>query len=295
MDLTFPKEILNSEGPLKNQTILNISPIHGGSIHNAWRLELKTGQIFFAKTAAKEAFDMLQFESNGLTKLKENLNEDFLTVPKPIIVQKLESSSILLMDWLELSDGDESKLGKGLALLHKRSSNQHLNSFGWNENGFIGYNPQICGWRESWGECFVHLRLAPQSKMAQKWGLSLEMNLFYSKLIKYLERHNPIPCVVHGDLWRGNAAITKNGKGIIFDPAVWWADREVDIAMTTMFGGFSNKFYESYQKTWALQSGFEERIEIYNLYHLLNHANMFGGTYQDNALSSIKKVNSLLN
>ena len=110
------------------------------------------------------------------------------------------------------------------------------------------------------------------------------------RLINFLEMHNPKPSLVHGDLWRGNAAIDRRGNGVIFDPAVWWADREVDISMTTLFGGFSEDFYKGYEEIWKLPSSYKERIEIYNLYHLLNHANMFGGTYEQQSLNTLKKI-----
>ena len=130
--------------------------------------------------------------------------------------------------------------------------------------------------------------------MAKQWNLSFDHAKLGANLIKYLDKHNPIPCLVHGDLWNGNAAMHKNGKGILFDPATWWADREVDIAMTKLFGGFSQNFYESYERTWKLPKGYQERFEIYNLYHLLNHANLFGGGYKKRAITSIEKINSLL-
>ncbi len=112
-------------------------------------------------------------------------------------------------------------------------------------------------------------------------------------MIDFLQEHNPVPSLVHGDLWSGNASTTKDGKGIIFDPAVYWADREVDLAMTKLFGGFSNEFYVAYKNTWPLNESAKRRVNIYNLYHLLNHANMFGGSYANQCFSSINQLKEL--
>ena len=102
--------------------------------------------------------------------------------------------------------------------------------------------------------------------------------------------HKPINSLVHGDLWSGNAGIDKNGKGVIFDPASWWADNEVDIAMTKLFGGFRKEFYEEYHKIFPIKNGFEKRIIIYNFYHILNHANMFGGGYLKQVKDYVKAI-----
>ncbi len=295
MDLNLQKQISEAKGPLSGEKILKVSPVTGGCIHNAWKIKLSTGQKLFAKTSSIERFPMLEFEANGLEVLNSYFDQDHLIIPKPIAIQKLEFSAILILPWIDLVQGDEKKLGQGLAILHQESSKQHPRSFGWGTDGFIGSNPQIGGWEKNWGECFVKLRLAPQLEMAKQWNLSLDQKRFKTKLIKYFEQHNPLPSIVHGDLWKGNTAIHKNGKGIIFDPATWWGDREVDIAMSKLFGGFSQKFYEYYEKTWELPKGHNERIEIYNLYHILNHANLFGGEYKSRAIASIKKINNLIN
>ncbi len=294
MDLNLQEQIVGKNGPLAGETILKVTPISGGCIHCAWKIQLSTGQKFFAKTSAPEHLPMLEFEANGLAILNKQINQEYLIIPKPIAVQKLKSTAILLLPWIELSQGNEKNLGQGLALLHKQSSKHHPNSFGWEEDGFIGTNIQIGGWEKSWGKCFVELRLTPQIEMAKTWNLNFDQDKFKTSLIKLLEEHNPIPSIVHGDLWNGNTAIHRNSKGIIFDPATWWADREVDIAMSKLFGGFSRNFYEYYEKTWKLPKGHNERIEIYNLYHLLNHANLFGGSYKKRAITSINKINTLL-
>ncbi len=294
MESSLLNEILSLDIPIAGEQVVKMIPISGGCIHKAWKLELQTGKQLFAKTCNKDNLAMLEFEASCLTALNELIDKAFLTVPKPIITKKLISSAILIMPWLTLKEGSEKKLGKGLALLHLESSKKHKTKFGWGEDGFIGYNPQIGGWEQSWGTCFVQLRLDPQIKMATKWGLDFPFHEFYSKIIKCLDRHNPKPSLVHGDLWTGNTAVTDNGQGVIFDPAAWWADREVDIGMTKLFGGFSQDFYKAYEETWPLPKDYQDRIDIYNLYHVLNHANLFGGTYKKQSLSLLNQINTFL-
>ncbi len=294
MDFIVLEEILSATGPLAGEKVTEINSISGGCIHNAWQLKLATGQKLFAKTSSIENFPMLDFESKGLTELNKIINQDYLIVPKPLFTKKLSMAAVLIMPWLELSEGNETNLGRGLALLHQSSVNETQGHFGWREDGFIGYSQQIGGWKTSWGECFMKLRLMPQFKMAKAWGLDFSLQKFSTRLIKYLDIHNPIPSLVHGDLWRGNASVHKKGKGVIYDPAIWRADREVDIAMTKLFGGFSQDFYSAYEEIWELPKSYKERIDIYNLYHLLNHANLFGGNYRHQSLSLLKKIDFFL-
>ncbi len=294
MDWSLQEQITGDNGPLSGKKIIEVNPISGGCIHHAWKITLATGEKFFAKTSSSEHYPILESEAIGLAALNDQINRNYLIIPKPLSLQKLEDTSILILPWIQLLDGNETKLGQGLAMLHKNSSENGQKNFGWGSNAHIGLNPQIGGWRKSWGKCFVELRLRPQIDMAKKWNLYFDREKFEARLIKYFEEHNPEPSLVHGDLWTGNKAIDKNGKGILFDPATWWADREVDIAMSKLFGGFSKQFYEWYEKTWRLPDGHEERVEIYNLYHLLNHANLFGGGYKSRTIESINKINNLL-
>ena len=110
------------------------------------------------------------------------------------------------------------------------------------------------------------------------------------KILNILNSFSTVPSLVHGDLWCGNAAVDEQGRGVLFDPASWWADREVDLAMTRLFGGFSDAFYEGYESIWPLPESAKFRVEIYNLYHLINHANIFGGSYKQQAISTLKNL-----
>ncbi|KGG13590.1 MULTISPECIES: fructosamine kinase family protein [Prochlorococcus] len=298
METFLIEQINGSNGPLAGSTIKNTTSIKGGCVHDAWCLELNDGEKVFAKTSSLKNFQMLKVESDGLKALNEYANKNVLYIPKPLMVQKLETHSILLMPWIKFARGDELKLGEGLALLHKTSATKGQEFFGWSEDGFIGLGSQLKGWKKQWGECFTDLRLKPQIQIAQKWGLDINLNKldkFLSQIRSLLDEHEPSPSLVHGDLWKGNAGIDEKGCGIIFDPAVWWADREVDIAMTLLFGGFSKNFYAGYQKIWPLEEKWETRVDIYNFYHLLNHANIFGGSYKSQCYEAIKKIYKVLN
>ena len=139
------------------------------------------------------------------------------------------------------------------------------------------------------------LRLIPQLQLATNWGLNLdELEPLLRAARVWLDQHQPLPCLVHGDLWSGNASVLADGRGALIDPACWWADREVDLAMTRLFGGFNSSFYEGYQKEWPLNANYDHRIDVYNLYHLLNHANLFGGGYQKQCLTAINTMRSML-
>ena len=288
----FLQEVLNHSKDLFTDTVIqNIDSVTGGCIHSAWKVELHNGQKLFAKTTSREEFPKLSFEAKGLNILNKFTDPNLLIIPKPLLLKTLGNNSVLLLPWIELSNSSQISLGKGLASMHKSSNAKHPGKFGFDLDGFIGISPQPEGWENSWGECFVNLRLIPQLKLAKQWGLNIkDWGKFLNILIEYLNGHQPTPSLVHGDLWSGNAANHEDGKGVIFDPAVWWADREVDLAMTKLFGGFRKEFYTAYESIWPLPTSSKERVEIYNLYHLLNHANMFRGSYIIQSLNLLELI-----
>ncbi len=281
-------------GPLSGAVIQRLSGVSGGCIHQSWRLWLEDGRSFFAKAGDTSVEAMLAAEAEGLTSLRQWADPALLVVPEPLMpVQRFGSDVVLLLPWLDLSAGDQRQLGKGLALLHQASAADHPGRFGWSSDGFIGAGPQPGGWSSSWGEAFVELRLRPQIRLAAGWGLQAEeLEPLLQSLGSRLDLHQPLPALIHGDLWGGNAAVLPDSRGVLIDPAVWWADREVDLAMTRMFGGFSRSFYEAYEQVEPLPATAESRVEIYNLYHLINHANLFGGSYQNQTIQSLKYLSS---
>ncbi len=288
------KQLKAIEGPFPNAEIKNLSCIGGQGTYSCWSLELINNQAFFLKIAPTEDLKRLQCEADGLKALAKFADGNLLIVPKPLALEKYEHFSLLVLPWLEIGSNNQTNLGKGLALLHQNSISKKINLFGWENDSFIGAGQQPGGWRKSWGECFIELRIRPQMKVAKSWGLKVSnYNNLLGSLINYLNEHQTYPSIVHGDLWCGNAGVQKDGKGIVIDPASWWADREVDIAMTKLFGGFRQEFYDGYEYIWPLKQESKQRMEIYNLYHILNHANIFGGSYQDQSLSLLNKLNQL--
>tara|TARA_Y100001968_G_scaffold10705_1_gene8963 strand:+ start:21 stop:737 length:717 start_codon:yes stop_codon:yes gene_type:complete len=238
---------------------------------------------------------MFKFERECLAVLNRFANKSYICVPRTLDLISYQNISILFLEWIDLNQSQLNLLGKGLALLHKSSSECNQKNYGWEEEGFIGSSRQIRGWESNWGKFFVNYRLRPQLIQAKTWGIKVndyEDVLIY--LSSYLNDHHPRISIVHGDLWSGNCGNTNTGLGILYDPASYWADREVDISMTKLFGGFNQEFYKGYEEIWPLDKSSEDRIDIYNLYHLLNHANMFGGSYKKNSLNILKDLRSRL-
>jgi fructosamine-3-kinase len=236
---------------------------------------------------------MFKFESECLSVLKKFANKSYICVPKTLDLISYQNLSILFLEWIDFKQCQQKHLGKGLALLHKSSSEWCQKNFGWEKEGFIGSSAQTRGWDSNWGEFFVNYRLRPQLIQAEVWGVRVdeyEDILIY--LSSYLNNHHPRTSIVHGDLWSGNCGSTKNGLGSLYDPASYWADREVDISMTKLFGGFNREFYKGYEEIWPLDKFSKDRTDIYNLYHLLNHANIFGGSYKENSLKILKDLRS---
>ena len=288
------KALIKSKGPISSSLIKKVDSVGGVCVHKTWRLQLEDGSKLFAKTTTIDDFPKLEFEANGLKSLKRFAPQAILEIPQPLVLEKVNSNSVLILPWIDIANGEQSLLGRGLALIHQSSSSQNPGKFGWEELGYIGSAKQIKGWERCWGKCFINLRLIPQMKLGKEWGLNhLDWEKPLASLSIFLDKHKPIPSLVHGDLWSGNAAIQKHGHAAIFDPAIWWADREVDIAMTKLFGGFSKEFYEGYESVWPLPHSAQSRVLIYNLYHLLNHANLFGGTYTSQCMSILESIKDL--
>ena len=262
---------------LGDSSIQRITPILGGHIHSAWKFEFKNFNLFIKKNNKKQRF--LKFEEYCLNDLRKYANPKYLIVPKIIKYLEINNIEILIMEWIDITNTDQKNLGKGLAEIRIKSNEENPNKFGYCVKGFIGLNDQINGWEKNWSECFIKLRIKPQLKLLEN-NIPIDLSKkIISKIYLCLSDHSPKICLVHGDLWSGNVGNSLNNRGVIFDPACWWADNEVDIAMSKLFGGFSNEFYEEYSKVIQLKEGYKDRTKIYNFYHILNHANMFGGNY----------------
>ena len=267
----------------------NIEQVHGGDIHSAWKIEFANEILFLKRNDRTTKF--LKFEKYCLQNLSEYINKKNLIIPEVIAYKKLKNVEILLMEWIDMQNFDQKKLGKGLGQMHLNSTASNPKIFGYPVEGFIGLTDQRKGWENNWIDCFLNLRIMPQISILQRNILDKKtINKLKEKIRSELINHKPINTLVHGDLWSGNVGVDKSGRGIIFDPASWWADNEVDIAMTRLFGGFGKEFYEEYHKIFPKKEGFEKRMIIYNFYHVLNHANMFGGSYFNKVQNYTKAI-----
>ncbi len=256
----------------------SIKKVQGGDIHSAWQIEFANKKLFLKRNYRNKKF--LEFEKYCLQNLRKYINEKNLVVPEVIAYKNIKNIEILLIEWIDIQNLDQKKLGKGIGEMHLNSTKSNPKMFGYPVEGFIGTTNQKKGWKNNWIDCFLSLRIIPQLSILGNNFLDNEtIKKLKEKIKSELLNHKPINVLVHGDLWSGNIGSEKSGKGVIFDPACWWADNEVDIAMTKLFGGFRKEFYEEYHKIFPLKKGFEKRIIIYNFYHILNHANMFGGAY----------------
>ena len=216
----------------------------------------------FLKTKDAGWTDAFAAEADGLEALRPHIR-----VPRVLDRGVKEGKAFILLERLDLrASGDWPALGRALAVLHC----QTCPHFGWHRDNYIGLAPQINAWRDDWAEFFGECRLRPQ---ATKAGLDFPID----KAVALLN-HKPQPSLLHGDLWSGNAGFTAEGP-VVFDPAVYYGDREADLAMTELFGGFPREFYAAYNEAFPLLEGYERRKHLYNLYHLLNHLNLFGGGY----------------
>ena len=277
--------------------------VAGGDIHRAWRLELEGGGRLFAKTTRAEALALLEAEADGLAALAAAADPRRLTVPQPLALGLVGAQAVLVLPWLELESGGQSAagwlaFGASLAALHRRSLAAAMaphdrcdGSFGWGRDNVIGATPQANGWGRDWGRFFAERRLAPQLELlACNSGALPGAAELLERLPIWLASHQPEAALVHGDLWSGNAGLESAGRGALFDPAVHRADREVDLAMARLFGGFPAGFFAGYERSWPLPAGHQQRRSLYNLYHLLNHANLFGGGYRQQAQQSIQAL-----
>jgi fructosamine-3-kinase len=226
------------------------------------------GRPCFRKATEARFADALAAEADGLAALRGA----GVRAPEPLARGVEAGEAYLLLEYLDLrQDGDWAAFGRMLAALHRR----HGERFGWTRDNYIGATPQANGWLADWATFFAERRLAPQLRLAQENGFRLEAG----DVVGLLAQHRPPPSLLHGDLWQGNAGFLPDGSPVIFDPAVYYGDREADLAMTELFGGFPKAFYAAYEAAYPLESGYALRKHLYNLYHLLNHLNLFGGGY----------------
>lgn len=243
----------------------------------------------FIKKNSSRFPDQLLREAQGLAELEKRA--DNICVPKVLEVDE-ERLVMLKVTAVSFTEDGHKKLGKGLACLHKNFHNR----FGLEHGNYIGLNPQINGLEDNWGRFFLEKRLVKQVDFIQDQQLQKNLSSILKKkshqIIDFLNAHSPRPSPVHGDLWSGNALFDGENPWLI-DPAFYFGDREVDLAMTEMFGGFSLAFYDAYNGEFPLSPGYARRKVVYNLYHYLNHYNLFGSSYLSGVENDLNLIKDL--
>ncbi len=261
-------------------------PVSGGDISAAWRLDSAAGSVFL-KTGPASSYEMFAAEAEGLSELAQ---ANAVRVPAVIALGEHRDSAFVALEWLRFESigrASERRLGEQLAALHRTTKPR----YGWHRDNTIGLTPQNNAWSDSWVDFFREQRLGYQLELAAGNGFTGALQTEGARLLKRLpvfyEHYTPVASLLHGDLWGGNWA-SCDGQPVIFDPAVYYGDRETDLAMTRLFGGFGNAFYDAYESSWPLQPGHRQRSDLYQLYHVLNHLNLFGSGYHGRAMALIE-------
>lgn len=253
--------------------------VSGGDINEAYLLSDGT-QSFFIKLNTSAMLSMFVAEAQALTAIRKTSS---IQAPRPVTHGISEHHAFLVLETIDFgppSTDSWQQMGQQLAAMHRSTAAQ----FGWPEQNTIGSNPQHNAWTSDWANFFGEQRLRPQFKLAHKNGLKLaHTEALIEQVAVLLNDHHPVPSLLHGDLWSGNASFCHDGNPVLFDPASYYGDRETDLAFSEYFGGFPSDFYSGYNQAWPLPSGYQHRKTLYNLYHMLNHANLFGGNYTTEA------------
>ncbi|CZF79002.1 Fructosamine kinase [Grimontia celer] len=262
------------------------TPIDGGDINECYAIA--SGNMrFFVKVNSRDNLPVFEAEAESLRHLA---NSSEVSIPQVIYLGIIKEKSVLVLDYIPMKQLDAENaylLGKDLARLHQWGEQLE---YGFDIDNFIGTTEQRNSWHRKWANFFADHRIGLQLQLAEEKGMSFgDVESIVEAVKERLNGHQPKASLVHGDLWKGNASSTMNGP-IVYDPACYWGDREVDIAMTHLFGGFPEEFYKGYEEVWPLDGGFEERKDLYNLYHMLNHCLLFGGPYLAETEALINKL-----
>lgn len=257
--------------------------VTGGCINACYRWASDAGPLF-VKLAAPASLPVFEAEAAGLAELAE---VGAVRVPRVLETGSAGGFAYLALEWIELgSPGTHSQrlMGGQLARMHRHTVRQ----YGWVRDNTIGGTPQVNTRSDDWLTFFRDHRLRFQLELARSNGHEGALQDRGAELLEALPEllgeHRPQASLLHGDLWGGNAAADEQGRPVLFDPAVYYGDREADLAMTRLFGGFGPAFHEAYEESWPLPAGAAGRVDLYNLYHVLNHLNLFGTGYLGQAL-----------
>lgn len=263
-------------------------PVGGGDINAAWQVNADDRGVFL-KTGPMNALPIFQAEAAGLAELKK---ASAIRVPEVLGCLSSRTESVLALEWIEFEPSDSATsymLGEQLARQHLITGEK----FGWRRDNTIGSTLQRNTWSDDWLEFFADHRLGFQLHLAERNGYTGRLQSEGTRLLRdmggYFDGYWPEASLLHGDLWSGNWAAC-DGEPVVFDPAVYYGDRESDIAMSKLFGGFDREFYWAYEESWPMAAGNEQRIALYQLYHILNHLNLFGSPYLGRALAIMRTL-----
>lgn len=286
-------------------TVVSKTPVSGGDINRAYALLLSDGSRLFMKANRRGNADFFRAEAEGLEALR---SAGAISVPGVIARGVDDNESFLLLEYIEegrRSPAASEELGRRLAQLHMADTENMTVSddmtgtanlvpggrYGFLHDNYIGAGFQCNEPAETWTEFFKERRLRPQfEKASSYWDVDERKSIerFLDRVDRYIAEPER-PSLLHGDLWAGNYMIDSSGEPWLIDPAAYVGHAEADLAMTELFGGFDRRFYDSYRETSGINSGYADRRDIYNLYHLLNHLNLFGGSYLYSVMSIVKR------
>lgn len=273
--------------------------VGGGDINTAMKISGRVSgsgsRDYFLKLNRAQLLDMFEAEAAGL---RDMMKAGAVRVPEPVCTGITGSQAFIVMEYLDLggrSRGSLSTFGEQLAQMHRHTSDQ----FGWHRDNTIGATPQINDWMDGWIEFWSEKRLGFQLELAASRGIGSSTiskgERVRENLAVLFADYQPEASLLHGDLWSGNYGFLSSGEAVIFDPATYYGDREADIAMTELFGGYGGEFYAAYNQSWPLDEGYAVRKNLYNSYHILNHYNLFGGGYGSQAESMLARLLSEVN
>ena len=272
--------------------VVSTQPVAGGCINVACIVAVKSGQQFFVKSNAAAPAGMFETEAKGLRQLQSS---NAIRVPKVFSCGSAGKTEFLILEAIQTGQTGKpaaeffQQLGRALAQLHRTSQKQ----FGLSYNNFLGSTPQRNQQNAGWTSFWKQQRFGFQFGLAREKGYAnANFNRLSERLLdrvdELLKTDEP-PALIHGDLWSGNYMVGPDGEPVLVDPAVYFAAREAEFGMTTLFGGFDQSFYDAYNEAWPLSAGAQQRIELYRLYHLLNHLNLFGSSYLSDCIAIMKK------